>query len=303
VHFQKRPPLTSREFQILLAIGLAAVVVLLTLVGADIRLSGLVGGGGGFLAPWTAVRAFVWEHFSPYSAPVVASTQELTYGGPAAAGQNPHILTIPFFLLPFYLPLALVPDAITARGIWLLLNQAALLGTAFLSLIGTGWQPSRTFLVAHSLVAVFGMYPVLALIEGTPAIMLGLIYMAMIWAYATDRDEMAGALAVLALFSWETGFVFLLLFTWRVFHDRRWGVLGGFGMTLTVLSVISFLIYPDWLFPFWSAVLAMTRSPFGVATASILVQLSPDRGARIAQATTVLLVILLIYEWAAGRES
>jgi hypothetical protein len=303
VDFRKRPPLAWRELRIIIGIGVVALATLVGLVGADIRLSRVVGGGGGFYSAWEGARAFLLERSGPYSAGTAALTEELVYGRASTAGENPCFLTVPFFLLPIYYPIALISDAAAARGVWMFLSQASLAAAALLSLAGTGWRPPRRFLVMHSVLAVFGFYPVMALLEGTPAIMLGLIYAGMLWAYSSGRDELAGALIVLSLFLWEVGFVFLVLFVSRVFHDKRWGVLGGFGMTLTILLAISFLAYPGWVLPFLTATVAMTRSSFGFTTGSILVRLLPGYGASFARAITVLVVALLVLEWATGRMS
>jgi hypothetical protein len=125
----------------------------------------------------------------------------------------------------------------------------------------------------------------------------------MLWAYSKGLDELTGALMALSLFAWEVGLAFLVLFQWRAFREKRWRVLGGFAMTLTILLATSFLIYPDWVLPFLTAAAAMARSPHGFTSASILVALTPVYGARLAQGLSILVVGLLIIEWAAGRES
>ena len=74
------------------------------------------------------------------------------------SGQNPYYLTVPFFLLPIYFPFALISDSLPAlfpskfvvdpsivRGLWLILNEGALLATAFLILRLIEWSPRRFF--------------------------------------------------------------------------------------------------------------------------------------------------------------
>lgn len=301
--YKKRPPLTAREIQVLILIGLVAGAVLGTLVGADIRLSRGLPGGGGFFAPWEGARAFLFRHASPYGADIASAAQQAAYGRPARTGENPYQVAIPFFLLPAYFPLALASDPSTARGIWIFINEAALVGMAYLSLRLTEWQPSRLFQIGYALLSVFGFYSVVALLDGGPAILLGLLYPWILYAYHTGQDELAGALLVFTLFAWEIGFLFVLFMLWKTIYDKRWRVLAGLAMMLVLLSVVSFMIYPGWVFPFVRASLAAIRSQFGTTSGAILLRLFPDQGVQAAQASTVLLVILVLYEWAATRRA
>jgi hypothetical protein len=114
---------------------------------------------------------------------------------------------------------------------------------------------------------------------------------------------MAGALLVFTLFYWEVGLPFSLLIFWKVFSESRWRTFAGFGMLLTVLLVLSFLIYPGWFLPFMTAVIGSLRAEFGVNTAGVLSHLSPLYGLRVSQALTVLTIVMLGFEWAATRDS
>ena len=88
---------------------------------------------------------FLFNHVNPYNLDVALRSQQLAYGRAASSGQNPYYLTVPFFLLPIYFPFALISDSLFAlfpskfvvdpsivRGLWLMLNEAALLAAAFL---------------------------------------------------------------------------------------------------------------------------------------------------------------------------
>src|SRR5512135_1614825 len=251
--YRKKPPVTAREIQMLILIGLVGGAVLGTLVGADIQLSRGLPGGAGFFAPWDGARAFLFRHSSPYGTDIANAAQQAAYGRPAQAGENPYRLAIPFFVLPVYFPFALAADPSTARGIWLFVNQSALVGMAFLSLRLTEWQPSRLFQIGYALLSVFGFYSVAALLDGGPAILLGLLYPSILYAYHTGQDELAGALLVFTLFAWEIGGLFVLLILWKTIYDKRWRVLAGLVMMLVILGIVAFMIYPGWVFPFVAA--------------------------------------------------
>jgi hypothetical protein len=52
------------------------------------------------------------------------------------------------------------------------------------------------------------------------------------------------------------GGLFFLVVLIYVFANRRWGVLAGFGMSLIVLMIVSFLVDPGWGLPYFRSVLA-----------------------------------------------
>jgi hypothetical protein len=298
---RRHPAQTPRELWILLGMAVGILLIASTLVGASILLSRSVGGGGSFFEVWAGARAFLWEHGSPYDAKVAGLAQDLAYGRAAAPGENPYRSSLPFFLLPFFFPFALTESPSVARGVWACLSQAAIVGTVFATLRIIEWKPPRQFLIACSLFAGCSLYAVMALLQGTPVVMLGLICTCVLWAYQTERDEWAGALIVFSLFAWEAGAGFLLLMILRVFHDKRWRVLAGIAMTLIVLGSVSFLIYPDWILPFLTAALATARWPFGVMSSESLTGIFPNQGVLLARGLTILVSGMMVYEWADGR--
>ncbi len=292
--YRKKAPISARDIQLLILIGIVSVAVLGTLIGADIQLSRGLSGGGGFFAPWEASRAYLFRHAPPYGASAAAAAQQQIYGRLARPGENQYLATIPFFILIAYFPVAVVSDPATARGIWMFISEAALVGTAFLTLRLIEWRPRRFFEIAFALLSVFGFYSVMALIDGGPGILLGLLYMAVLLSYSVQEDELAGALLAFTLFAWEIGFLFVLLLIWKTFYDKRWRVLAGLAMTLLVLLIVSLLIYPGWVLPFVTSTIAVWRASIGTTSSEIFVRLSPEYGARAAQATTVLLTLLLL---------
>jgi hypothetical protein len=283
-------------------VGVAATLIIAALLWADVRLSSLVPGGGAFYGPWEAARAVLSGVGAPYSVADAKAAQLLAYGREAASTENPYYPIIPFWLFPVYFPFALTSSPILSRGVWLLLSQAAAVGTAFLSLACLQWQPRRSIIILLGLVSVTSFYSVTAWIEGSSVIVLGLLYSAILWTYRNRADELCGAVLVFTLFSWEVGAVFLILLAWRIVHEKRWSILAGMAMSLTVLVTVSFLIYPGWLLPFLAATVANFRAHYGLATASILLRLVPTYGPRLAQVLTAFVGGLLILEWALSRD-
>ncbi len=303
MNFHKRPYYSLRDIGILSLIGLVTIIVGSVLIGTNIALSRVMHGGGEFFVGLEGARAILLEHTDPYSGTVARLTQELVYGRTANIGENPYFLTIPFFLLPVYFPFTLISESASARALWMFLSEASMVGAVFLALRSIEWQPRRLFILFFCLISIFNYYSVAALLEGTPVILLGFLYFGFLFTYSTGRDELAGALLVLTLFYWQVGTLFLILVTWKIISDKRWHVFYGFGMTFVILLIFSLLIFPGWIYSFFIAIFATTRSQFGITPAAIYARLSPAHGNQITQAVTILIIVMLIYEWAAARNA
>jgi hypothetical protein len=301
LNFRKKPSYSARDLGILGLIALVTIILGGGLIGANIALSRVFHGGGGFFIGLEAARAFLFEHTDPYSGTVASLAQELAYGRLARSGENPYVFAIPFFLIPVYFPFTLFTESASARGLWMFISEVSLAGTAFLALRLIEWQARRLFVVFLVLTSIFNYYSVAALLEGTPVIQLGLLCFGFLFAYHTGRDELAGALLVFAFFSWQVGSLFLILAIWKVLSDKRWRVFFGLGMTLVILITLSLLLYPGWMFSFMIALISASRSQFWITSGTIFARLSPSHGNQIALVVTILIIVTLFYEWANAR--
>jgi hypothetical protein len=303
VRFRKHRRLTARDIAVLTGLGLLGLTIGSALLSADVRLSSLAPGGGTFFPAWTGARAFLLRNEDPYGSANAIAAHELMQDGAQVLVGHPYQLNLPFFLLFFFFPLALIPDPVVARAVWTFLGQTATIGTVFLSFAILEWRPPKLFLMLLSLLVSLSFYSVAALTQGTSTILLVLGYVGILWAIQSERDELAGALAVLCLCMWEVGLPYLMLIGWRVIHEKRWRVLAGFCMALTFLLLLSFLLYPKWPISFLTATVAMLRSAHGTSLPSILMRFSPQSGPLLAQIVTIVVVATLLFEWAVGRDS
>ena len=315
MEFRKKPRLTPSEIRLLSLIGLVVAIILSVLIGVNIGLSRSVQGGGEFYSPWNGARIFLFDHINPYSLAVAHESQRLAYGHAASSGQNPYYLTVPFFLLPIYFPFALISDSFlalfpaklvvdpsVARGLWMILSEGALLAIAFLILRLIEWKPRRFFLIVLFLLSIFSFYSISALLDGSPAILLCLLYFGILYALQNQEDELAGALLVLTFFRWEIGLLFLALVFWRVYYEKRFRVFYGFGMLVIVLLAVSFLMSPSWVISFLQSSLADLRADYGFTSGSILLRLWPTFNTHFFWIIPVGLIILLGFEWYASHE-
>src|SRR5258707_2794663 len=302
----KKPGLTPRDLVIMAFIGLVVLIMLIVLIGVNIGLSRTLRGGGEFFSAWYGARSALFGNADPYGAEVAQQSQQLAYGRPARADENPYILTVPFFLLPIYFPFALISDPIAARGVWMAISEAALVATAYLSLRLTEWQPRTLFVPAFLLLSVFSVYSVASLLTGSSIALIGLVYVSILSSLQNHvhvEDEWIGVLLVLVLFQWEVGLLFLLLIAIRLYSEKRSRVLIGFAMSLCILLIVSFLIIPGWLIPFLRASWNSVHAGFGVTSAAIFSHLWPEWGGRIALVTAGAVIVILGFEWAAARKA
>ena len=297
-----QPPsksLTARDYQFIALVTILFLIVSAALVYANLTLTG----GGDFYAHWVASRAFIFEKIDPYSGEVPARVQELVYGDSAKAGDEPYILDTPFQILLLYFPFSLLSDPQFARALYTLLLELALFALALLSLRLTDWETPRYFSVLFLLFCVFNFYAFQAIMEASPVLLLGLIYVGILLSLRTEQDELAGALMAVSLYYWEVGAPFLILVAWWAYREGRSRVFAGLGMITFVLLAVSFLVYPNWVIPYLRAGMNNLRADFGFSTHGIFAHLFPSPNGIYAWIFIGILIIILGYEWNAALTS
>ena len=299
-----KPPsksLTPGDYQFIALVLFGVFLLSAVLIYVNLNFINSLGGGGEFYLPWAGGRAFLFDRIDPYSAYVPERVQDLVYDRAARTGDELYILDIPFHILLPYFSFSLLSDPQPARAIFTLISELALFGLAFLSLRLTVWEFPRIFAVLFLLFCIFNFHTFQAVLEATPVLFLGLIYAGILYSLRTEQDELAGALAAVAMYHWEIGGPFLLLVFLRVLRERRTRVLAGFAMVSLILLFLSFLAYPGWLVPFLRATVNNLRADFGFSTHTILDHIWPAFGGRLAWGITILLVMALGYEFSIAR--
>jgi hypothetical protein len=300
--FQKSPnKFTSGEIIFLIVAGIIITLLLYGLAVGNYYLAGQLPNGGEFTLLRTGGRAFLFDRLEPYSGSVPALVQEQVYGRPAESGEDPYILDIPFHLLIFFFPLALFPDALMARAFWMALSEITLAGFIYFTFRLMDRRISYIFIGLISIAAFTSYYAYSSFFEGSPVILLGLVYLGILVSFRAGHDEFAGALMLFSAFQWEIGGLFLLFVALWVFWEKRWRVYAGAGMLAFVLMVVSFLWYPGWLLPFVRASWNSFRAGFGFSTHDLLAQLWPQFGGTLGWVLTAVLIVALGYEWRTAR--
>jgi len=296
---KSRKWLSAEEIRLLVLL----LLILAAMLALNIYLARILPGGEWFFLRWSGARAFVVEQLEPYSRGIAERVQELVYARRAFANEYGYVLNDPFYIVLLYTPLALFRDFSIARGLWMLLSEVALFGSVLLALNLSEWQPPRWFtilLFGFGLLSYFSLH---ALISGTPAIVLTFLYLSILLALRSFSDELAGALLLLVAYQWEVGGLFFLFILVFVIANRRWNVLAGFGMSLFVLLVISFLTNSDWGLPYIRAVLSDLYRGANLNLGQILSNWFPQSRFSLGGIVSIILGLVVFLESLASVEA
>lgn len=285
--------LSAEEIRLLLL----AVVLFAGLLALNVYLAGVLPGGEQLFLRWSGARAFLFEQIEPYGSTIAGRAQAVAYGRPAFSGEYPYILNDPFHMVLMYVPLALIRDFALVRGIWMLLSEVVLSWLVFSFIRSLEWEPPRWLFVLILLCGVLGYYSLIAFGSGTPAVLLTVLFFAVLYALRSFSDELAGALLFLVAYQWEVGALFFLFILVFVTANRRWRVLSGFGMSLAVLFAVSFLSYPGWGLPYIRGVLADWYRSGNLAFGHYASRWFPDAGSFVELWFVLLLGVIVFLEW------
>jgi hypothetical protein len=262
------------------------LLLLAAMLALNLYLARTVVGGEWLMMRWNAVRSFLglqidqsvgfkaWRAMTPahaappgeitvlrpkvniYGGGIARPIQEVVYGRDAFATEYKYILSDPFPFVLLYAPLAVLSNFSIVRALWMLAAEAALLVSVLFSYRLSEWNPPIILNILLIGFGLLGFFSLNALLTASPAILLNLLYLGILLALRNESDELAGALLLLSAYQWEVGGLFFLVILIYVFANRRWGVLAGFGMSLIVLMIVSFLVDPGWGLPYFRSVLA-----------------------------------------------
>jgi hypothetical protein len=293
---KSRKWLSAEEIRFLLLI----LIVLVGVFIANLTLARTLPGGEWVFLRWSGARAFLIENIEPYSSEIARRTQEVAYGRIAFSSDYPYVLNDPFFIVLLYAPLALLWDFTLVRAIWMLLSEIALVASVLLALNLAEWQPPRWFYVLLIGFGVLSQFSLNGLAAGTPTILLAFLYLSILLALRSFSDELAGALLALVAYQWEVGGLFFLFILFFVITNRRWGVLGGLGMAMFVLLVVSFLTNPGWGLPYIRAVLADWFRGENLTLGHILSTWFPNARFPLGNIVAIVLGFVVFAEWVAS---
>ncbi|MEW6083853.1 MAG: hypothetical protein AB1607_04575 [Chloroflexota bacterium] len=294
-----RKGLSGEEIRLLFLI----LIGILVLLAINLTLARILPGGEWLYLRWNGARAFLFEQVGPYSTTIAERVQQLVYGRNAFSSEYGYVLNDPFFIVLLYTPLALISDFSLARGIWMLSAEAALVASVVFAIRLSEWEPPRWLYTSLVVFGLIGFYSLQSLISTSSAIFLLFLYLSILLALRSFNDELAGALLLLTAYQWEVGALFFLFIMVAVIANKRWKVFSGFGMTLFVLLVVSFLAYPGWGLPYIRAVLSDWYDRVNLNLNSYLSLWFFDSQLPIASVVALALGVLVFLEWLGALRS
>jgi hypothetical protein len=239
---------------------------------------------------------------SPYSLHAAQNSQKLVYGHLAEEGEAPLFFDIPLHVAIFVSPFATIDDLIVARGIWMLFLEIAMVASVLLCLAAyrfkLRWE-MLVFLLLYIICWVYGLWP---LVMGDFVIISVFLIALLFWALSGRKDELAGiALGLMTFKFMSTTPLILFILIWGI-SQKRWRMLAVFVMTVAIFVAVSYLFYPNWIWPYLQAQVANLRVVSGYSPGLLLQDAFPAAGRTLGWIVTAFTTIILATEWWLGRK-
>ena len=256
-----------------------------------------VPGGNDFLAHYSVWQGYFRYGFSPYSDEAALYTQELIYGRPALPGEDQNRLTYPFYSLIFHAPLTIFEYPL-ARAIYMTVLASALIAGVWISTDLVNWKP-KAWLLGLLLAWTILFYPHLrGIILGQFAILGFLSLAACLFLLKQRKDFLAGI--VLVVSTVKPTLVFLVIPYLLVYAlvRRRFNLVFGFLVTLSILVVGSFGLEPGWMKEWIQRMSMYSSYTIGQSPVLILTHwINPGLGDRSEAILNILIVLGLFTSW------
>ncbi len=211
-------------------------------------------GANDFYARWSNGCALLWTGENPYSEAVTLRTQIGMHGRPAQPGEDLAAFSYPLYALFFFWPLCFIRTYPLVQAIWMTVMLYMLLAGVVLTARVARWRPPAWLWGTTLVWAVFNYPHARAILLGQMATLVFLALTAALWALMEERDDLAGALLVVATIKPQMSFLLVPWILWWAAWRRRWGVWRGFGLAMALLAGVSFLLVPTWLIDFLEGV-------------------------------------------------
>lgn len=254
-------------------------------------------GGNDFLTHWMGTRAIIKDGVSPYSDDIAKKIQDIAYGRPAEPGENKMTFVYPLYSVVFFAPFALIDDFIMARAVWMTVLEVSLVLMAIFSIRLVQWKVGPIMVAFLLLFSIFWYHGLRPLINGNAIILVGMLVTGALLAMKNKMDELAGVL--LAFSTIKPQIVFLLclfVFLWAL-SKHRYRLVGWMVGTVGLLTLSAALLIPDWLAQNFLVIFNYpSYNPPGTPGAVFAVWW-PAWGARVGLALTILVLLLLAFEW------
>jgi hypothetical protein len=281
-------------------IGLMVAVFLIladAFTVANYRFAAGSSGGNDFIPRWLGTRLLLTAGQNPYDAETSLAIQEFMYGRPAKANEDQVLFVYPLYSALLFAPFALVGDYVVARALWMTALEFALLTLAIVGLKLANWRPATPVLVLLLLFTLAWYHSARPLINGNAAILVALFIAAALLSIRQNRDVAAGMFLALSTIKPQAVILLLpLVLIWSL-SCRRYRIIVSTLLCLTALFLLATLIEPTWLSQNIEQVVAYPDYTLAGTPAAIFDVWLPSAGRWFGLALTVVLSILLLWQW------
>lgn len=277
-------------------LALLAGLVIFFLYLANYRYCVQNPGGSDFLPRWVGVRKFLMEGVSPYSAETTAEIQRMFYGRPARASEDQVLFVYPFYSIFIFGPFALIPDYNTARAVWMTMLELCIVAIVMISILLNRWRLSTPMLGGLLLFAALWYYSIRPLINANASLLIALLVAAAFLSIRSGHDALAGFLLALSSIKPQMVILLILLTLLWSASSRRWVLFWSVVGNILLLSAITSLLIPDWIWQNLVQVFAYPRYTLPTTPGEIFTLWVPGVGKQLGWGLTILLTGTLIWE-------
>jgi len=202
--------------------------------------------GNDFFVRWLGGREYLLHGTNPFDQSVAEKAQMTMFGRlTTPEDRDEAYFAYPLYTLYFFWPLSLVSYP-WAQAIWMTLLQLMHLGTTFLAIRLSGWQPPRWLFLITLFWGIFFYNGARAILLGQFSILVALALFLALWSIKSRHDVWAGVFLSFTTIKPQMVFMILIfLLVWALFQ-QRWRLVAGFVISMLVLVASSMLLVPSW---------------------------------------------------------
>ena len=279
------------------------IVVLIGLYTANYRFSEVSPGGNDFIPRWLGTRLLLTEGLNPYSSESSQRIQYFITGRQINPGEDQHLFVYPLYAVLFFSPFALIENYTIARALWMTWLEVALVIIVILSVKLADFKVSPLIFGFLVLFALFWYYDVRSLINGNPAILGALFVTIGLIAIKYNRDVLGGIFLGFATIKPQIVVLLIPFVILWAYSHRRWRLIIAIAGAVIGLTLLGFLIEPNWIFHNFEQITAYPDYTLPGTPNEIYEQWWPNMGGNIALIQVLAVVSLLIWLWVISWKS
>lgn len=234
---------------------LSTIIFIVMVIATHNLLTQPFPGHNDFLSRWEGTRSFWVEGLNPYGEEASLNIQNTMYGRPAMPDEDQVLFAYPMYTAILLAPLV-VMDYAWASATIMVIMEAMLLVALFLLIDLFKLRPKVITLIFLILIALLHYTASRGLILGQLGLVSYFAFAVTFWGLGKDHDYIAGIALSIATIKPQLGFLIVpFLFLWGI-RAKRWHFVSTFVVSMLVLTGVSFVLVPTWLFDMWAQVTA-----------------------------------------------